>query len=240
VLSATPLSGSSEIGYSKIDVSNIDRPRADVTVGPGVTVNVRLFGEVPPSTSLRGLNVSLLPLETHIPGPATSITQANGMIIVPNVQPGEYLLQVSGLPENAYVKAARSAARDALERFVNVQYEENTPLDIQLAFDGGQVTGTVTNATGQPLDGATITLVPDALRRQRPDQYRVASAGEEGRFSIGGIPPGEYKIFAWESIEANAWMSADFMRPYEDLGASAIVGANARIPAQLSAIAPPR
>jgi len=236
VLSARTLSGSGEIGYSKIDVLNIDRPRADVIAGPGVTVNVRLFGEVPPSVSLRTLAVSLLPLETHITNTAVSITQANGMVVVPNVQPGDYLLSVSGLPENEYVRTARSAERDVLEQFVNVQYESSPPLDIQLAFDGSQITGTVTNATGQALDGATITLVPDPGRRHRPDQYRVATAGEGGRFAIGGIPPGEYKVFAWDSIETNAWMNADFLKLYEDLGSSATIGTNAKISAQLRSI----
>jgi len=240
VLSARPILGSGEIGYTKIDVLNIDRPRSDVIVGPGVTVNVRLFGEVPASVSLRTLSVSLLPLETHIPSSAASVTQANGTVVVPNVQPGDYLLQVSGLPENGYVKAARSAARDVLEQFVNVQYESSAPLDIQLAFDGGQIAGTVTNTAGQALDAATIVLVPDPARRHRPDQYRVATAGADGRFSIGGIPPGEYKAFAWETIEPNAWMNADFISPYEDLGASATVGANTKISAQIRAIPPAR
>src|SRR4030095_12587731 len=105
---------------------------------------------------------------------------------------------------------------------------------------GGKITGTVTSAAGQALDGATITLVPDPARRHRPDQYRAATAGDGGRFAIGGIPPGEYKVFAWESIETNAWMNADFIKPYEELGAAATIGANSRIPAQLRAIPPTR
>jgi len=239
VLSARTLSGA--VGYSKIDVLNIDRPRSNVAVGPGVTINVRLFGEVPPSVSLRTLAVFLLPLETYLPSPPASMTLANGMVVVPNAQPGDYLVHVSGLPENGYVSAARSATRDVLEQSLNVQYENTPPpLDIQLAFDGGQITGTVTNATGQALDGATIALVPDPMRRHRPDQYRVATAGEDGRFSIKGIPPGEYKVFAWESIETNAWMNVEFMKPYEEFGAPATVGANANIPAQLRAIPPTR
>src|SRR4030095_14703465 len=142
-------------------------------------------------------------LETVLPGPAVSLTQPNGMVIVPKVQPGDYLLAVSGLPENAYVRGARSGTRDVLEQFVNVQYDSSAPLDIQLAFDGGQITGTVTNSAGQALEGATVTLVPDLTRRHRPDQYRAATSGADGSFSMGGIPPGEYKVFAWESIEAN-------------------------------------
>jgi Carboxypeptidase regulatory-like domain len=240
VLSAKPLSGTGEVGYAKIEVLNIDRPRSDVLVGPGMTISVRLFGEVPPSVSLRTLAVSLWPLETYLPGPAVSLTQPDGMVIVPKVQPGDYLLSVAGLPESGYVRGARSGTRDVLEQFVSVQYDSSAPLDIQLAFDGGQITGTVTNSAGEALEGATLTLVPDVTRRHRPDQYRAAISGADGSFSMGGIPPGEYKVFAWESIETNAWLNADFMRPYEELGTPAAIGANAKIPAQLRAIPPAR
>ena len=141
--------------------------------------------------------VSLWPPETYLPGPAVSVTQPNGMVIMPNVQPGDYLLAVFPVFLKTHTSgAARSGTRDVLEQFVNVQYDSSAPLDIQLAFDGGQITGTVTNSAATALEGATLTLVPDVTRRHRPDQYRVAISGADGRFSMGGIPPGEYKAFA--------------------------------------------
>jgi len=77
--------------------------------------------------------------------------------------------------------------------------------------------------------------------RARRFQHPSKPGGDEGgRFAVGGIPPGEYKVFAWESIETNAWMNADFMKSYEDFGAPATIGANAKIPAQLRAIPPER
>jgi hypothetical protein len=30
--------------------------------------------------------------------------------------------------------------------------------------------------------------------------------------------PGDYKVFAWEIVESNAWTDADFLRNYENNG----------------------
>jgi hypothetical protein len=236
VLSARSASEDGLIGFSIIRVADIDYPRADVIIGPGVTVTARLFGDVPPATDLRGMKISLLPLETFLPMPGASIIQPNGLPAIPNVQPGAYLLSVSGLPDTGYVRAARSDQRDILERFVEVQYGMQAPLDIQLAFDGGQMAGTVADAAGQRADRATVVLIPDPARRHRPDQYRVVTSANDGTFSVRGIPPGEYKVFAWDSIEANAWLNSDFVLNYEEFGAAVAVGASEKVTAQIRLI----
>ena len=236
ILSAKSLSADEQIGFATIKVLDVDYLRADLVLGPGVTIKARLFGQVPPGTDLSRLQISFLPLESYIPAPAASMIQANGSIAVANVQPGNYLLRASGLPDTAYVKAAQLDQRDVLEQFVHVQYESQTSLDIQLAFDGGQLNGTVTNAAGLPLEGATVVLVPDRVRRHRPDQYRATTSGADGRFSVVGIASGEYKLFAWESVETNAWVNPDFMANYEQYGLGLSVGSNEKISGQVRAI----
>jgi hypothetical protein len=237
VLTARSASGDGQLGFSTIRVAgDIDYPRADVVIGPGMTINTRLYGQPPPGVNLSSTQVSLVPLETFIPEPKPSVTQPNGVLALSNVQPSDYLLRVSGLPDTAYVKRAQTNQRDVLEQFVRVQYDSATPLDIELAFDAGQITGTVTDAAGQGFDGATVVLVPDKARRHRPDQYFVTTSAGDGKFSIGSIPPGEYKLFAWESIEANAWVNSEVMANYEESGAPAPIGASERNSVQVRVI----
>jgi Carboxypeptidase regulatory-like domain len=239
VLAAKALAGDGQLGFATIQVADIDYARADVIVGPGVTVNVRLFGDAPPSTDLRGTQISLLPLETFTPSPAAATLQPSGVFVLPGVQPGTYVLNVAGLPGDAYVTAAQSAGRDLLSQFVQVDYENGAPLDIQLAFDGGQIAGSVADATGKVSDGATIVLVPDKARRTRPDQYRVTTSDTEGTFAIRGIPPGEYKLFAWQAVEPNAYLNDDFMLNYENLGMTAQVSPGERKQMQIRVIPAP-
>jgi hypothetical protein len=236
VLSAKTLSQDGQMGFLTIKVADIDYIRGDLVVGPGVTVNARLFGNAPPTVDMRATQVSLLPVEPFIPAPRPAFIQPNGVIAVANVQPGDYLLSVSGLPEDAYVKAARSAERDILERFVPVQYESRDQLDIQIAFDGGQINGTTVEAAGQAFSLGTVVLVPDKTRRHRPDQYRVVTSEVDGKFSIRGIPPGDYKIFAWESVEPNAYINPDFILNFEELGVIATVRPGEKLLAQVRVI----
>ena len=61
-------------------------------------------------------------------------------------------------------------------------------------------------------------LVPDTGRRERRDQYRILVADDDGQATFRGIPPGAYKLFAWENLEPNGYLNADYLRTYESLG----------------------
>lgn len=39
-----------------------------------------------------------------------------------------------------------------------------------------------------------------------------------GRAQLTDIAPGDYRIFAWDEIPADAWQDPDFIRPYESRG----------------------
>jgi hypothetical protein len=64
----------------------------------------------------------------------------------------------------------------------------------------------------------------------------VASSNEEGQFDLRGIPPGEYQLYAWENIEERAWLNADFMRSYVDLGTAITIGEKANGTVQIPLI----
>lgn len=48
--------------------------------------------------------------------------------------------------------------------------------------------------------------------------YKRVSTDPNGRFQIQGLRPGEYKVFAWEEVDKDAWLDPDFVRAYEDRG----------------------
>jgi hypothetical protein len=228
VLSAKSSSRDGQIGYSRIEVLDIDRPRADVVIGRGVDVSVRFSAEVPQALDLRGAQVSLVPLEPYLARPSNGSTPS----VLVNVQPGPYLLDVAALPGNSYVRSARSAGYDVLEQALNVQYNTAALVEIELAVDGGQIAGIVADG-GE----STVVLIPDASRRHRPDQYRIAKSTAEGRFSINGVPPGDYRLFAWRSVETNAWLNSEFMLTNEQFGTNISVSPNSRASVQVRSIA---
>ena len=91
-------------------------------------------------------------------------------------------------------------------------------LEIVLSVKGGTVRGVVRDSNRTAAGGITVALVPDETRRQRHDLYRSAATDAAGRYEFRGIPPGNYKVFAWEDIEPKSWMEPAYLRVFEDLG----------------------
>ena len=94
--------------------------------------------------------------------------------------------------------------------------------------DKARLEGRVFNAvTGEPLrkterselaDSATVTLVPTGSHRSRPF-HKSITTDAAGHFTIRGIAPGSYKLFAWDKVDTNAVIyDPEFLRPYEVLG----------------------
>ena len=50
------------------------------------------------------------------------------------------------------------------------------------------------------------------------------------------LPPGDYKVFAWEVVEANAWTDPDFLRSYENNGAAVRISEGGRGAADVQVI----
>src|SRR4029077_3445327 len=106
---------------------------------------------------------------------------------------------------------------------------------ILLGSDGGHLQVSAYNSKGELHSGAQFVLVPDLTRRSRRDQYRLATGGEDGKAVLRGIPPGSYKLFAWEHVEANAYLNSDYLQTFEDFGVSVNIasGDNPAVSARL-------
>jgi hypothetical protein len=191
---------------------------ARIVVGLPLGVKGRIVTESGSSMDARGAQVGLTSVEPVLPSPHSAPVARDGTFDLNGVQAGSYLLSVSGLPDDAYVKSARVGKTDALESLVEARYGASDPLEIVLSPNGGRLSGATVDGNGQRVAGADVVLVPDPKLRYRVDQYKTETSDRNGAFIIRGIPPGDYKLFAWEKVEPNAYLNADFMRDYEALG----------------------
>ncbi len=64
--------------------------------------------------------------------------------------------------------------------------------------------------------------------RKRYDLFRQATSDATGRIRLDNVVPGDYKLFAWEVVESNAWTDPDFLRNYENNGVAVRVGEGGR------------
>jgi hypothetical protein len=86
--------------------------------------------------------------------------------------------------------------------------------------------GVVVDNANHPFAGADVVLVPDIARRNSPDQYRATESEGDGHFTLRGIPPGDYKLFAWQNIEPNGYLNDVYMTGFEPLGVQMTIAPN--------------
>jgi hypothetical protein len=100
------------------------------------------------------------------------------------------------------------------------------------------VRGIVRDSSRTAVSSAAVVLVPDEPNRQRKDLFRSALADAAGSYHIEGLPPGSYKLFAWEDVESQMWHDPAFMRVFEDLGKAVVVAEGSSQTVDLAGISP--
>jgi hypothetical protein len=93
-------------------------------------------------------------------------------------------------------------------------------LDVLIGANPGAVQGRVVNENQEGQASLMVTLFADSVHNRilRTDMYKVTSTDASGRFEVLGLPPGEYKIFAWDGIERGAWLDPLFTAGFESAG----------------------
>ncbi len=206
-----------ESAATRIRVQN--SVRVDLKLGEGIAVRGSVSGAAGAPVDLRSARIHLSEIDPALPEPAAAVVGPDNRFLVAGVQPGNYAVSVDGLTNDLYLKAAVLGTADVLEKPLPIAYGMQGDLDIQIGLDGGRINGAAFDRNNSLFPGAQIILVPVSVSRFRFDRYKTAVAGPDGQFTIRGIAPGDYKAFAWESLEPNAYLNIDYMRPYEDSGA---------------------
>src|SRR5262249_51827842 len=147
-----------------------------------------------PMLQTGGGSILTAALQGGIPRPA-----ADGTFSLTKITPGNYRLAVNGLHPTMYIKEAHIDRTDVLHE-ITIGNRADGPLESDLSPNAGQVDGTIVDAAGKPMSGVQAVLIPDRLRN-RSDLFKTATSGANGRFTMRGITPGDYKLFAWEDIE---------------------------------------
>ena len=193
-------------------------------------------------------------LNTFTMGEISRVARVNadGSFEFEDVPPGRYSVQIS---ESArmpdwFLKSTTSGGRDATDSGFTVS-GSTTVLDLLASANGAVADGVVTirnneyaNDRGaddrlridEPAADAVVVAVPEERFRGNPDRYRRAVADQAGRFTLRGLAPGDYIVFAWESVETDAFYNPEFLRACEGQGKALHVSEGERVNVQLKAI----
>jgi len=155
-----------------------------------------------------------------------------------DVPAGNYYVQATGdtgAHDGWFVKSALAAGREINDSGVSLNGGV-IPLDIVLSANGGIAEGVVVDAKGVAVPNAVVVAVPEARFRGRLDRYRKTVSDQSGRFRLLGIRPGDYTLFAWETVDGEAYYNPDFLKAYEGQGVTLQISEGERKSLQLQAI----
>jgi hypothetical protein len=146
----------------------------------------------------------------------------------------KYRVQVNGLPQDSYIQDIRYGDASVFDEGFTLN--PNSTLQVIVSSDGLTLKGSVRSTKGQPVAAATIALVPPQAQRQNPVRFKQATTDDKGTFTMRGVAPGQYTIFAWENIYNQAWLNPRYLDHYLTQGRPITIGNTPPAEIQLEAI----
>lgn len=227
--------GQSYVGVTTVRVSGANMDGVVVTVDGGVSMTgkIRLDGETttawrPRSLKLRRGGASF---DSTLLGWDFRVAD-DGTFRIEDLQRERYGIVLENLPEGFYVKSIRLADADVAYSGVDLTAGSAGPVEVLVSPKAGAVFGTVRGAPN-----ATVVLLPKEKERHGfPASYHQAASDENGRFVFKNVVPGDYLVYAWEDVEAGAWLDPDFLKPLESKGTAVSVAESAQVTVEVNLV----
>jgi hypothetical protein len=166
--------------------------------------------------------VNLMPIES---GPAQVSSQPTSAtdpsLVLNGVMPGKYIVRVT-LMMAGHVHSLRSAGVDLLrDPLIVPSGGQVPPIEVVLRDDGGQVKIRV-RSDNIPKNGRVL-LFPEFAPNLPPINLDIGLTGER---EYGDLPPGDYKVFAFNSIDGLEYGNPEVMAKYGSKAATVTIVSN--------------
>jgi hypothetical protein len=217
-------------GRTRVEVGNKDVTDIIVVLYPAQDVKGRVSveGNTMPF-SYSSVRMSLQDFHSvTVMGNYPVTVDASGAFAISQLPEGNYRFQGSlgipseafGLPPAFYVSDIRQNGQSIYDSGLEIGPNPPDDVEVVLRQNGGSVNVSVVGADQRPYNGASIALVPQGIRRQNRPLYK-ATFGRvaDDHFVFQDVTPGEYKVFAWESLPPfSAFQNAAILEKSETFG----------------------
>jgi hypothetical protein len=210
-----------DVGISGADVSGLV-----LRLSPGMTVSGRVVAEATreaPPSDFKAASVRLVSPPTNAMsfGAPFGETNADGTFRFAGVPPGAYYVMgnlAGGAPGRPAwtLKSATLNGRDVADTVLEVRPGEDIG-NIVVTFTDRVTTlsGSLTDQTGQPAPGYFVMAFPanpSNWRQQSRWMRPPVRPASDGRFSVVGLPPGDYYLAAITEFQPNEWYTPAFLQ----------------------------
>jgi hypothetical protein len=193
-----------QVGDSDVQVS------VALSTPPGLVG--RLLADPPGSVS----GVMVLLEAAHVTGGVQSDAVPDKPFVLRDAPPDVYSLSIVG-DDSVYVKSVRLGDTDYTDSNVEVSGGAQGDLVVTVSSKGAEVSGTVEGPDHSVASGSKVTLVPDSPRSAVDRYYKTTAAADDGTFSIKGVAPGAYTLYAWEDVD-DSFKDPNFLRRFGSSG----------------------
>lgn len=163
-----------------------------------------------------------------------------------SVNPGNYIVQVfGGDGQGFFLKSATMGGQDIATGFTA---SGPAALDLVVSTKGGMIEGVVVEKetdvdtdsanNHHPVVNATVVAVPEEKYRKLPDRFPTGETDQHGRFTLRGVTPGSYTLYAWRDLEDGVYRDPNFLKSQEANGTAVRVeeGSDQKVELKLSSV----
>jgi protocatechuate 3,4-dioxygenase beta subunit len=208
------------VSSMKLNVGNQNVENLVLTPMP--TVNLQGVVKVEGDASLVNLKQVRLTLQSEMGGVPSVEVAENGTFTVKDLSNEVYRLTV-GQQANAYLKSIQVGGQEIKDTGLDLTNGVAGNLEVVLSTKIAKVTGTIEKQKAEDAAGSVVVarvLADSSLEYQN----LTARADDAGTFSIPNLPPGEYKLFAFEEVDLTAVSDPEFLKKFEDRAANVKIG----------------
>ena len=143
------------------------------------------------------------------------------------LEPGRTRLLVIGMPPEWDMKAVRVGGVDVTDAGIDVKPAEDlSGLEIELTDRINETIGLVTNERNEPVKDYLVVIFSKDRQKWSPQSRAVRSvrSDQDGRFTVGGLPSGEYFAYATDFIEPGQEHDVEFLDRIQPLATRFLLG----------------
>ncbi|MBS1829535.1 MAG: carboxypeptidase regulatory-like domain-containing protein [Acidobacteria bacterium] len=140
---------------------------------------------------------------------------------------------IAGLAAGNWIKSVKMGGQELALGLVDLGSGGGLmQLEVVVSDRVGVVEGVV-SVDGKAASEGMVTLAPEPYPVGRADLVRTATIGEDGGFRLDGVPPGDYRVYAWEAMEREMYTDPELLKKFEAASVKVSVKENATARAEL-------
>jgi hypothetical protein len=158
----------------------------------------------------------------------------DGTFRLMDVPPERMRVQIGTMPDGTYLKSLQVDGRKLDDTVVDFSAGIPGELRVTLSPRAATISGKVKHGPEQPATDAVVVLVPGDHGRLA--LYLHALPDRQGTYTIGNVPPGSYRLLAFDSANNSAYQDPAWLQSFEARGEPITVEEGDRLSRDLALI----